>query len=87
MNSFEIKYNGNLRTSAKHLESGSIISTDAPKDNHGLGECFSPTDLLCVSLTSCMLTIMGISLKKHNIAEYLLKLIDRFLLKSLLDLS
>lgn len=67
MNSFEIKYNGNLRTSAKHLESGSIISTDAPKDNHGLGECFSPTDLLCVSLTSCMLTIMGISLKKHNI--------------------
>ena len=67
MNSFEIKYNGNLRTSAKHLESGTIITTDAPKDNHGLGECFSPTDLLCISLASCMLTIMGIALKKYNI--------------------
>ena len=67
MNSFEIKYNGNLRTSAKHLESGEIINTDAPKDNHGLGECFSPTDLVCVSLASCMLTIMAISMKKHNI--------------------
>tara|TARA_B110000263_G_C15151866_1_gene438274 strand:+ start:437 stop:841 length:405 start_codon:yes stop_codon:yes gene_type:complete len=67
MNSFEIKYNGNLRTSAKHLESGEIINTDAPKDNHGLGECFSPTDLVCVSLASCMLTIMAISMEKHNI--------------------
>ena len=43
MNPFEIKYNGNLRTSAKHLESNTIINTDAPKDNHGLGECFSLT--------------------------------------------
>ncbi len=67
MNSFEIKYNGNLRTSAKHLESGDIIDTDAPKDNHGLGEHFSPTDLVCVSLASCMLTIMAISMQKHNI--------------------
>ena len=67
MNSFEIKYNGNLRTSAKHLESGSTISTDAPKDNYGLGECFSPTDLVCASLASCMLTIMGIAMKKYNI--------------------
>ena len=67
MNSFEIKYNGNLRTSAKHIESGEVINTDAPKDNHGLGECFSPTDLVCVSLTSCMLTIMAISIGKHNI--------------------
>tara|TARA_B100001750_G_C15332076_1_gene507801 strand:- start:271 stop:675 length:405 start_codon:yes stop_codon:yes gene_type:complete len=67
MNSFEIKYNGNLRTSAKHLESGEIINTDAPKDNHGLGECFSPTDLVCTSLASCMLTIMAISVKKHGI--------------------
>ncbi len=67
MNSFEIKYNGNLRTSAKHLESGSTINTDAPKDNHGLGECFSPTDLVCVSLASCMLTIMGIAMKKYDI--------------------
>ena len=67
MNSFEIKYNGNLRTSAKHIESGEVINTDAPKDNHGLGECFSPTDLVCVSLASCMLTIMAISIGKHNI--------------------
>ena len=67
MNSFEIKYKGNLRTSAKHIESGAIIDTDAPKDNHGLGETFSPTDLVCVSLASCMLTIMGISMQKHQI--------------------
>tara|TARA_Y100000748_G_C15180256_1_gene365326 strand:- start:152 stop:556 length:405 start_codon:yes stop_codon:yes gene_type:complete len=67
MNSFEIKYNGSLRTSAKHVDSGIVINTDAPKDNHGLGENFSPTDLLCVSLASCMLTIMGIALKKHDV--------------------
>ena len=69
MNSFEITYNGNLRTSAKHLESGISINTDAPKDNHGLGESFSPTDLLWVSLTSCMLTIMGIALKKQRVKQ------------------
>ena len=67
MNSFEIKYKGNLRTTAKHLESNTIIDTDAPKDNHGLGESFSPTDLVCASLASCMLTIMAISMKKHDI--------------------
>ena len=67
MNSFEIKYNGNLRTSAKHIESGEVINTDAPKDNYGLGQCFSPTDLVCVSLASCMLTIMAISIGKHNV--------------------
>ncbi len=67
MNSFEIKYKGDLRTSARHIESGAIIDTDAPKDNHGLGETFSPTDLVCVSLASCMLTIMGISMQKHQI--------------------
>ena len=68
MNSFEIKYNGNLRTSAKHLDSNTVINTDAPKDNHGLGECFSPTDLVCASLASCMLTIMAIAMKKHDIS-------------------
>ena len=67
MNSFEIKYKGNLRTSARHIDSGAVINTDAPKDNHGLGEAFSPTDLVCVSLASCMLTIMGISMQKHQI--------------------
>ena len=68
MNSFEIKYKGNLRTSARHIESGAVIDTDAPKDNHGLGETFSPTDLVCVSLASCMLTIMGISMQKHQVS-------------------
>ena len=43
MNTFEVKYDGNLRTTAVHLDSGSKICTDAPKDNHGLGEKFSPT--------------------------------------------
>ena len=46
MNTFEIKYQGDLRTTATHLDSGSKISTDAPKDNHGLGETFSPTDMV-----------------------------------------
>ena len=68
MNSFEIKYNGNLRTSAKHLDSNTVINTDAPKDNHGLGEYFSPTDLVCASLASCMLTIMAIAMKKHDVS-------------------
>jgi len=67
MNSFEIKYNGNLRTSAKHLDSNTVINTDAPKDNHGLGEAFSPTDLCAGSLGVCMLTILGIVAKKHGI--------------------
>lgn len=56
----QIIYNGNLRTQATHLQSGNSIITDAPTDNHGLGEAFSPTDLLTTSLGSCMLTIMGI---------------------------
>ena len=67
MNSFEIKYKDHFRTVAKHLESGQIINTDAPKDNEGKGEYFSPTDLVCVALASCMLTIIAISLKKYKI--------------------
>ena len=67
MNSFDIKYDGNLRTSAVHLDSGSSIITDAPKDNHGLGECFSPTDLVCTALASCMLTIMAIAVEKNGV--------------------
>ena len=67
MNKFEITYEGNLRTKAVHLESGSSLDTDAPKDNQGLGEKFSPTDLVCASLASCMLTIMGIAMQKYNI--------------------
>ena len=67
MNTFEIKYQGNLRTTATHLDSGSKISTDAPKDNHGLGEAFSPTDMVCSALASCILTIMAIAVEKNNI--------------------
>lgn len=55
-----IIYKGNLRCEAEHLQSRSAIETDAPSDNHGNGERFSPTDLLCVSLATCMLTTMGI---------------------------
>ncbi|MBP5229070.1 MAG: OsmC family protein [Bacteroidales bacterium] len=54
-------YKGNLRNEVTHLQSGTKIITDAPLDNHGKGESFSPTDLLASSLSCCMLTIMGIS--------------------------
>ena len=67
MNTYEVKYEGDLRTTATHLDSGTIIKTDAPKDNHGLGETFSPTDMLCSALASCILTIMAISVEKKNI--------------------
>ena len=67
MNTFKIKYLGNLRTSAIHVDSGSKISTDAPKDNHGLGETFSPTDMVCTALASCILTIMAIAVEKNDI--------------------
>jgi len=67
MNTYEVKYQGNLRTTAIHLDSGSEINTDAPKDNYGLGKTFSPTDMLCSSLASCILTIMAIAVEKNNI--------------------
>jgi len=53
-------YNESLRTSCTHLKSGSSFETDAPVDNNGKGERFSPTDLLATSLATCMLTVMGI---------------------------
>ena len=53
-------YEGALRTTCTHLQSGSAIETDAPVDNQGKGERFSPTDLLTTSLAACMLTVMGI---------------------------
>ena len=67
MNTFEVKYQGNLRTIATHLDSGYEISTDAPKDNHGLGETFSPTDMVCSALASCILTIMAIAVEKNDV--------------------
>lgn len=60
-------YPGDLRTEAQHLKSGTQIFTDAPLDNHGKGESFSPTDLVAGALTSCMMTIMGIEANKLGI--------------------
>jgi putative redox protein len=61
-----ILYNGQLRTTATHLQSGTVIHTDAPVDNNGKGESFSPTDLVATALGSCMLTIMGINASKNG---------------------
>lgn len=55
-----VTYVGDLRTEGAHLQSGNRIITDAPVDNHGKGEAFSPTDLVATALASCMMTIMGI---------------------------
>lgn len=63
----KIIYEGDLRTSALHLQSGTVIETDAPKDNQGKGERFSPTDLVATALGSCMLSIMGIASRTHHI--------------------
>lgn len=63
----EAAYEGDLHCTVKHGPSGNVISTDAPKDNQGRGEAFSPTDLVGAALGSCMLTIMGIYARRHNI--------------------
>ena len=63
----QVKYKGSLRTEAKHLRSGSLIITDAPIDNQGKGEAFSPTDLVATALASCMITIMGIVAERDGI--------------------
>ena len=62
-----IKYKGELRTEAVHLKSGKTIITDAPIDNKGKGEAFSPTDLVATALGSCMITIMGIVAEREGI--------------------
>ena len=61
------KYLGALRTQDTHLLSGNQIITDAPPDNNGKGEAFSPTDLVCAALSSCMMTIMGMMAEKEGI--------------------
>lgn len=61
-----VNYLGQLRTEAIHEQSGIKIITDAPIDNHGKGEAFSPTDLLATSLANCMLTIVGIAANNHG---------------------
>ena len=55
-----VTYTGDLRTSCEHLASGNTFITDAPLDNNGLGQAFSPTDTVATALASCMLTVMGI---------------------------
>lgn len=67
MHQMEVVYLGDLRTSATHLASGQKIETDAPVDNQGKGQRFSPTDLTCSSLASCMMTIMGIMAQRDQI--------------------
>ncbi len=61
------EYLGALRTEDTHQLSGNKIITDAPPDNNGKGEAFSPTDLVCAALSSCMMTIMGIQAQKEGI--------------------
>lgn len=63
----KVVYKGDLRTEATHLKSGSTIITDAPVDNEGKGEAFSPTDLVATALASCMITIMGIVARRDGI--------------------
>jgi putative redox protein len=60
-------YKGDLRTENIHTRSGSAVITDAPVDNKGKGEAFSPTDLVCTALSSCMLTTMGILADRENV--------------------
>jgi uncharacterized OsmC-like protein len=64
-----VVYQGNLRTRATHLRSGDSFITDAPVDNQGKGEAFSPTDLLATSLVACKLTTMAIAARNHNMGE------------------
>lgn len=66
MATIETIYLGELRTEAKHVLSGDKVITDAPLDNQGKGEAFSPTDLMSASLGSCMFTIMGIAAREHG---------------------
>ena len=67
MHQIIVEYEGELRTKAKHLQSGNEIITDAPVVNHGKGEAFSPTDLVATALASCVLTIMGIVAERREI--------------------
>lgn len=67
MPTVESQYLGGLRTEAVHVKSGTVIRTDAPVDNQGKGELFSPSDLVAAALASCMMTIMGIVAERDGI--------------------
>ena len=62
-----LEYEGGLHCRLEHGPSGAVVSTDAPVDNHGKGESFSPTDLMCVATAACMTTIMGIYAQEHGL--------------------
>ena len=66
METYKITYNGELRTEITHERSGKTIITDAPVDNKGKGEYFSPTDMVSSALCSCIFTIMGIKAKENG---------------------
>jgi putative redox protein len=63
----DVIYEGELRCRAEHLPSGDTLHTDAPLDNEGRGELFSPTDLVATALGSCLLTILGIMARRHGV--------------------
>lgn len=63
----KVTYLGELRTSCEHLRSGDTFLTDAPLDNHGLGQAFSPTDMVATGLASCMFSVMGIKAKSLEV--------------------
>lgn len=63
----KITYTGNLRNSCTHIQSGTQFVTDAPVDNKGKGESFSPTDLVATAYVSCMLTIIGVYCQEHDL--------------------
>src|SRR5215469_3061089 len=67
MVTIDIEYHGELRCEAVHQPSGTRLSTDAPKDNMGKGESFSPTDLVATALGTCMMTLMGIMARTLNV--------------------
>jgi len=67
METVRTRYLGELRTEATHVASGNVLITDAPLDNQGRGEFFSPTDLVATALGSCIMTIMGIAARQYSI--------------------
>ena len=67
MHSMTINYLGGLRTQGTHIKSGKQVITDAPPDNNGKGEAYSPTDLVCNALAACMMTLMGMQAEREQI--------------------
>jgi putative redox protein len=75
-----LRYPGELHTEAVHEPSSARLETDAPRDNHGKGESFSPTDLLATSLGACMMTVMGILARKEGLdIDGLLATVDKYM--------